>query len=223
MVVRVVADVAGAVGLLDAADAVLQARRARDGPRPGQRLGVAQVGQELPLVARAVGLGGELDAAGRAGRSTRAPATARSRWPGSRRTAGTPACGRSARSARPRSRRRSSRRVTAAATIGTGASPLRPYIACSRSDCSVLVGRPVDGPPRWMSQMISGSSSDTARPIVSPLSAMPGPDDVVTASAPPNAAPMAAPMPAISSSAWKVRTPKRLCLLSSCRMSLTPA
>ena len=34
------------------------------------------------------------------------------------------------------------------ATIGTGASPLRPYIACNRSDCSVLVGSPVDGPPR---------------------------------------------------------------------------
>ena len=31
-------------------------------------------------------------------------------------------------------------------------------------------------------------------------------------SAPPNAAPSAAPMPAISSSAWKVRTPKFLCL-----------
>ena len=82
-----------------------------------------------------------------------------------------------------------------------------------------MVGSPVEGPPRWMSQMISGSSSDTARPIVSPLSAMPGPDDVVTASAPPNAAPRAAPMPAISSSAWNVRTPKRLCLDSSCRMS----
>ena len=67
--------------------------------------------------------------------------------------------------------------------------------------------------------MISGSSSDTASPIVSPLSAIPGPDDVVIASAPPNAAPSAAPMPAISSSAWNVRTPKRLCLLSSCRMS----
>ena len=61
------------------------------------------------------------------------------------------------------------------ATIGTGASPLRPNMACSRSDCSVLVGRPVDGPPRWMSQTTSGISSDTARPIVSPFSAMPGP------------------------------------------------
>ena len=41
----------------------------------------------------------------------------------------------------------------------------------------------------------------------------------MTPSAPPNAAPSAAPTPAISSSAWKVRTPNRLCLDSSCRMS----
>ncbi len=67
--------------------------------------------------------------------------------------------------------------------------------------------------------MTSGSSSETARPIVSPFSAMPGPEVVVTPSEPPNAAPSAAPMPAISSSAWKVRTPKCLCLASSCRMS----
>ena len=46
------------------------------------------------------------------------------------------------------------------ATIATGDSPLRPNIACSRSACSVLVGRPVEGPPRWMSQTTSGSSSD---------------------------------------------------------------
>ncbi len=105
------------------------------------------------------------------------------------------------------------------ATIGTGASPLRPYIACSRSLCSVLVGRPVDGPPRWTSTITSGSSRLTASPIVSALSAMPGPEEVVTPSAPPKEAPSAAPMPAISSSAWKVVTPKRLCLDSSCRMS----
>ena len=43
---------------------------------------------------------------------------------------------------------------------------------------------------------------------------------MVTPSAPPYDAPSAAPMPAISSSACMVRTPKRLCLLSSCRMSL---
>ena len=55
--------------------------------------------------------------------------------------------------------------------------------------------------------------------MVSDLSAMPGPDVVVTPSAPPNAAPSAAPTPEISSSAWNVVTPKALCLDSSCRMS----
>ena len=34
----------------------------------------------------------------------------------------------------------------AGATIGSGDSPLRPYIAWSRSACSVLVGRPVRRP-----------------------------------------------------------------------------
>ena len=97
------------------------------------------------------------------------------------------------------------------ATIGTGASPLRPYIAWSRSACSVLVGSPVEGPPRWMSTISSGSSRETASPIVSDFSATPGPEVVVTASEPPKAAPSAAPIPAISSSAWKVRTPKFLC------------
>ena len=38
-----------------------------------------------------------------------------------------------------------------AAITGTGASPLRPNITCSRSACSVLVGSPVDGPPRCTS------------------------------------------------------------------------
>src|SRR3954463_13741751 len=71
------------------------------------------------------------------------------------------------------------------ATIGTGDSPFRPNIACSRSDCSVFVGSPVDGPPRWTSTTTSGSSSDTARPIVSDFRATPGPEVVVTASEPP--------------------------------------
>ena len=62
-----------------------------------------------------------------------------------------------------------------AATIGSGDSPWRPYIASSRSAASVLVGRPVDGPPRWMSMMSSGSSRLTARPIDSDFSATPGP------------------------------------------------
>ena len=107
----------------------------------------------------------------------------------------------------------------AAATTGTGDSPLRPNMACSRSACSVLVGIPVDGPARWMSHTISGSSTDTARPMVSAFSSMPGPDVDVTASEPPKAAPRAEPTAAISSSAWNVRTPNRLCLASSCRMS----
>ena len=78
---------------------------------------------------------------------------------------------------------------------------------------------PVEGPARWMSQMINGSSTDTASPMVSALSSMPGPEVLVTASEPPNEAPSAAPTAAISSSAWNVRTPNRLCLASSCRMS----
>ena len=100
-----------------------------------------------------------------------------------------------------------------------GDSPCRPYIAWSRSACSVLVGNPVDGPPRWMSTISSGSSRLTARPIVSDFRAMPGPLVVVTARWPPKAAPSAAPMPAISSSAWRVRIPKFLCFDSSWRMS----
>ena len=55
--------------------------------------------------------------------------------------------------------------------------------------------------------------------MVSDFSAMPGPDVLVTPSAPANEAPRAAPMPAISSSAWNVVMPNRLCLLSSWRMS----
>ena len=55
--------------------------------------------------------------------------------------------------------------------------------------------------------------------MVSALSSMPGPEVLVTASDPPNEAPSAAPTAAISSSAWNVRTPNRLCLDSSCRMS----
>ena len=95
----------------------------------------------------------------------------------------------------------------AGATIATGDSLLRPNIAWSRSACSVLVGRPVLGPPRCTSTMTTGSSVMTARPIASALSATPGPLVPVTPSAPPKLAPMAAPIAAISSSAWNVTTP----------------
>ena len=44
-----------------------------------------------------------------------------------------------------------------------------------RSAASVLVGRPVDGPPRWMSMISSGSSRLMARLMVSLLRATPGP------------------------------------------------
>ena len=71
------------------------------------------------------------------------------------------------------------------AITATGDSPLRPNSACSRSACSVLVGRPVDGPPRCTSMTISGSSVITARPMASDFSEMPGPEVLVTPSAPP--------------------------------------
>ncbi len=93
------------------------------------------------------------------------------------------------------------------ATMATGHSPLRPYIACNRSDCSVLVGRPVLGPPRCTSMMTHGISVITARPMASDFRQMPGPLVAVTPSAPPKAAPRAMPMAAISSSACTVRTP----------------
>ncbi len=106
-----------------------------------------------------------------------------------------------------------------AATIGNGDSPCRPYIASRRSDCSVLVGRPVDGPPRCTSTTTSGSSRLIARPSASDLRSRPGPLVAVTPSWPANAAPTATAAAAISSSAWSVRIPKFLCFDISCRMS----
>ena len=96
----------------------------------------------------------------------------------------------------------------AGATMATGASPLRPNIACSRSACSVLVGIPVEGPARCTSITTRGSSTTTASPSASLFSASPGPLVPVSASEPPKAAPIAAPIAAISSSAWKVTTPR---------------
>src|ERR1700739_1933276 len=79
----------------------------------------------------------------------------------------------------------------AAATIGIGASELRPKSAWSKSACSVLVGSPVEGPPRWISQTTRGIPTATARPIASVFSAIPGPEVVVMARAPAYAAPLA--------------------------------
>ena len=102
-----------------------------------------------------------------------------------------------------------------AATIGIGDSPCRPNIAARRSPCSVLVGIPVDGPARWTSTTIIGSSVITARPIVSVFRSRPGPLVPVAASSPVNAAPSAMFAAAISSSACTVMTPKCLCRDSS--------
>ena len=67
--------------------------------------------------------------------------------------------------------------------------------------------------------MIIGSSSITARPIVSVLRSSPGPLVHVTPSAPPNAAPSAIDAAAISSSAWIVRTPMSCRRASACSRS----
>ena len=105
-----------------------------------------------------------------------------------------------------------------AAITGTGRSEFRPYSTIMRSACSGFVGIPVDGPARWMSMIRSGSSSITASPIVSAFRTTPGPADVHTPSDPPKVAPSAAPTAAISSSAWKVRTPNSLWCASSSRI-----
>jgi hypothetical protein len=55
--------------------------------------------------------------------------------------------------------------------------------------------------------MTRGSSVIEARPMISVLSDMPGPDVAVIAFLPPKEAPRAAPMPAISSSACRTAPP----------------
>ena len=105
------------------------------------------------------------------------------------------------------------------AMTGSGDSPCRPKRENSKSVCSGLVGIPVEGPARWTFTTRSGNSAVSAKLIASLFRAIPGPDDPVTARLPPKDAPMAAPTAAISSSAWKVLTPRRLCRESSWRMS----
>src|ERR1700751_910444 len=61
------------------------------------------------------------------------------------------------------------------ASTATGDSPLRPYSACSKSACSVLVGRPVDGPPRCTSMTSNGRSVITASPSASAFRGRAGP------------------------------------------------
>ena len=70
------------------------------------------------------------------------------------------------------------------AITASGASALRPRTAWNRSDCSVFVGIPVDGPARCELTTISGSSVVIASPSISVFSAIPGPELDVTPSAP---------------------------------------
>ena len=107
-----------------------------------------------------------------------------------------------------------------AAKTTAGHSPLRPYNACIKSVCSDFVGIPVDGPPRCTSTTTSGNSAITARPIASLFNARPGPDVDVAAKQPAKLAPIEVQIPAISSSACTVITPKSLRFESSCRISV---
>ena len=68
-----------------------------------------------------------------------------------------------------------------AATTASGDSPFRPQSACIRSACSVFVGSPVLGPPRWTLTITTGSSVVTANPIASAFKVSPGPLVIVRA------------------------------------------
>ena len=102
-----------------------------------------------------------------------------------------------------------------AAITGIGLSPFLPYSTCSRSVCSLFVGRPVDGPPRCTSIITRGNSSITARLSASLFKQIPGPDVDVAAKAPANAAPIDEAAAEISSSHCTVTTPIDLCFASS--------
>ncbi len=93
------------------------------------------------------------------------------------------------------------------ASTGRTTSPCAEKQAWKRSDCSLFVGMPVDGPPRCTFTQTSGSSAIVARPSISVLSDMPGPEVAVIAFLPANDAPTTAPIPAISSSHWIIAPP----------------
>ncbi len=86
------------------------------------------------------------------------------------------------------------------ARTGRTTSPWAEKQAWKRSACSLFVGSPVEGPPRCTLTQTRGSSAIEARPSISVLSDMPGPDVAVMAFLPAKDAPTTAPMPAISSS-----------------------
>ena len=67
------------------------------------------------------------------------------------------------------------------ARTGRTTSPWAEKQAWKRSACSLFVGRPVEGPPRWTLTHTSGSSAIEARPSISVLSDIPGPEVAVMA------------------------------------------
>ena len=141
VVVRVVADVAGDVGLLEAADPVLEAGRSRDRPLRASVFGSRSYGWNVSCsVQFATEMSGRsVDATG--------SATARRRSRGTRPTGRRPASRTSGRAARPRSRDRSTRR----------ASPARRSAAASR--CSARTSPGAGRPARS-----SSASRSTGRP-----------------------------------------------------------
>ena len=169
----VVGDVAGAVLLLEPADPVREARACRGSPTAapaGRRARTGRNGCSPAGVVREVRVDRrQRRRADGICHGSLELATKRSRQQDHRRAVG---------DRDPRrlvDRLEALARATTARRTGSGDSPWRPYSACSRSDCSVLVGMPVDGPARWTSMITIGSSSITARPIVSVLRSRPGP------------------------------------------------
>ena len=61
------------------------------------------------------------------------------------------------------------------AITGKDTSPWAGLIAENKSDCSVLVGRPVAGPPLWTSTTTKGNSAIHAKPNPSLINENPGP------------------------------------------------
>ena len=144
--------VAGDVRLLEPADPVLEPGRARDRPRAGERLGVAQVRLER-LVA---GLGEGRRYVGQVGDTSGISHGSEpfARYASERRYTGVRYL-----SAIRTASIAASKHCDGldAATTGTGLSPFRPNSTISRSACSGFVGIPVDGPARWMSRIRSGA------------------------------------------------------------------
>jgi hypothetical protein len=175
----VVADVAAAILLLDPADAVLEPGRAGQRPGSRERVRVTQVGQEVAVrgvgwrtrtlevrqVGQVVDLG-QPPGLGRVGEV--AVGQQHHRGAVGQRDAG----------GFDRGVEAVGRRL--AATTGIGASPLRPYMTWNRSDCSVLVGRPVDGPPRCTLTIRSGQLGDHRQAHRLGLQRDARPDDAVT-------------------------------------------